>query len=126
MKKKIFALVLLGISLSLFSFKVIDDRCRENNRKLIKEYFLYRCIIEGFKERNIEELDHSGTVYVELMRYGIKAKNKVDSLAKEFIHSIPISDYENRKTRGITILSIEYYNSKELDKFIKSLDIYMY
>ena len=96
------------------------------NREMLKEYFLYSCIRHGFKECDtIIRNDHSGAVYIDLLRYNLKAINKVDSLAQEFVSSLEVSPYENRKTKGIIILSIKEYKSKRLDIFIKRLDKYM-
>lgn len=96
------------------------------NREMLKEYFLHSCIRHGFDECDtIFKKDHSGAVYIDLLRYNLKAINKVDSLAQDFVSSIEVSPYENRKTKGIIILSIREYKSKRLDDFIKSLDSYM-
>jgi len=98
---------------------------KHDNREMLRDYFLYACINHGFKEFHLVEKDHSGAVYLELLKYDLEALNKVDSLAKTFVQSIPVSNYENKKTKGIIILSIREYNSKKVKSFIKSLDRYM-
>lgn len=95
------------------------------NREMLKDYFLYSCIIHGFENSDIKKKDHSGAVYIDLLRYDLKAIHKTDSIAKSFVSSIETSPYENRNTKGIIILSIEEYKSKRIDEFIKSMDIYM-
>jgi hypothetical protein len=95
------------------------------NREMLKDYFLYSCIIHGFENLDMKKKDHSGAVYTDLLRYDLKALHKTDSLAKAFVNSIQSSPYEQRNSKGIIILSIDEYKSKRIDNFIKSMDIYM-
>jgi hypothetical protein len=97
----------------------------EKNRDLLKEYFLYSCISHGFENKVFLKEDHSGAVYRDLLRYDLEALHKVDSVAKTFVESISISDYEGRNTKGIIILSIEKYNSPEINILVKTMDKYM-
>lgn len=97
----------------------------KENREMLKEFFLYSCIMHGFEDSTMKKKDHSGAVYIDLLRYDLKAIHKTDSLAKAFIGSIETSPYENRKSKGIIVMSIEGYNSKKIDTFVKSMDIYM-
>lgn len=113
------ALVILSCSVSGQSKFIIE------NREMLKDYFLYSCIRHGFEDLDIKNKDHSGAVYIDLLRYDLKALHKTDSIAKAFISSIEASPYENRNTKGIIILSIEEHKSKRIDEFIKSMDIYM-
>ncbi len=92
---------------------------------MLKEYFLFSCIMHGFENSDIKKMDHSGAVYIDLLRYDSKALHKTDSLAKAFVNSIGVSSYENRNTKGIIILSIEEFKSKRINDFVKSMDIYM-
>ncbi len=95
------------------------------NRNMLRDYFLYSCITYGFKDQGILKVDHSGAVYIDLLRYELRALHIIDSIAKDFVDSIPISPYENRNTKGIIILSIEKYKSNEIYKKIIELDKYM-
>ena len=95
-------------------------------RELLKEYFLYTCIMEGFKDKNLVEDDISGTVYFDILPYSPEAFQEIKVYAKDFIETIepsPIRDYGNR--RPVISTCIDKYKSKELDKFIKSLDKYL-
>jgi hypothetical protein len=126
MKNLILLILMLTFEiLPCYSSVENQNRSVNQNREILKEYFLYSCIIHGFEKCNIESKDNSGSVYVDILNYGLKAIQKTDSLAKRFIESIEISPYENRNTKGIIIRSIEEYKSKRLDEFIKSMDIYM-
>ena len=102
-----------------------QSKFENKNREMLKDYFLYSCIMHGFENSDIKTKDHSGAVYIDLLRYDLKAIYKIDSLAKDFVDSIELSRYENRSTRGIIMLSIVEYKSKRIDEFIKNVDIFM-
>jgi hypothetical protein len=95
-------------------------------RELLKEYFLCVCIMEGFKDKQIDKDDISQGVYFDILRYSPEAFQEVKDYAKKFVETIepsPIEDLGNKK--AIVLSCIEKYKSKELDKFIKSLDKYL-
>ncbi|MFZ4400624.1 MAG: hypothetical protein ACOYO1_11360 [Bacteroidales bacterium] len=127
MKRTIHRVIVICSIFILFIYTANGQRSSsiKKNRDMLKEYFLYSCIRYGFESKNISDIDHSGAVYIDLLRYDLKAINITDSLAKNFINSIESSNYEGHNTKGIIILSIEKYKSNELDKFIKSMDKYM-
>ncbi len=102
-----------------------QSKFTRQNRAMLKDFFLYSCIKYGFEDTDIKKKDHSGAVYIDLLRYNLEAIHKTDSLAKAFIASIEPTPYENRNTKGIIIMSIEKYKSKKIDKFITSMDVYM-
>ncbi|WP_040561868.1 hypothetical protein [Hoylesella buccalis] len=79
----------------------------------------------GFKTTDLVRIDRSTTVYFDVLNYTLPALQKVDSLAKSFISTIEISSYENKDFKNIIMLSIEEYRSKNVDQFIKSMDVYM-
>lgn len=95
-------------------------------RELLKEYFLCVCITEGFKDKNIVEDDISEAVYFDVLPYSPEAFQEVREYAKKFVKTIepsPVVDLENK--RAVILDCISKYKSKELDKFIKSLDVYL-
>lgn len=95
-------------------------------RELLKEYFLCVCITEGFKDKQIAENDISQGVYFDILRYSPEAFQEVKDYAKKFVETIepsPIQDLGNK--RAIISSCIDKYKSKELDKFIKSMDKYL-
>ena len=95
-------------------------------RELLKENFLYECIVEGFKDKNLVEDDMSGAMYFDILPYSPEAFLEINAYAKRFVETIepsPITDYGMRKP--IISACIDRYKSKELDKFIKSLDKYL-
>ncbi|MCE1155392.1 MAG: hypothetical protein LWW91_04605 [Bacteroidales bacterium] len=95
-------------------------------RALLKEYFLCVCITEGFKDQQIGENDISQAVYFDILRYSPEAIQELKDYAKTFIETLkpsPIVDLDNKK--AIILSSIEKYKSKELDRFIKSMDKYL-
>jgi hypothetical protein len=95
-------------------------------RELLKEYFLCVCITEGFQDKQIAENDISQAVYFDILQYDPKAFEEVKDYAKKFVETIepsPIVDLGNKK--AVVLSCIEKYKSKELDKFIKSMDKYM-
>lgn len=95
-------------------------------RELLKEYFLCVCITEGFKDKQIAENDISQAVYFDILRYRLEAIEAVEEYAKKFVETIEpslIVDLGNKK--AVILSCIEKYKSKELDKFIKSLDKYL-
>jgi len=95
-------------------------------RELLKEYFLCVCITEGFKDKQIAENDISQALYFDILRYNPKAFQEVKDYAKKFVETIqpsPIEDLGNKK--AIISSCIDKYKSKELDKFIKSMDKYL-
>ena len=95
-------------------------------RELLKEYFLCVCITESFKDGQISELDISQSMYFDILRYRPEAFQEVKNYAKEFVETLepsPIEDLGNKK--AIISSCIGKFKSKELNKFIKSLDKYM-
>ncbi len=97
------------------------------NREMLKELFLYKCISYGYPEIELSKYDNSAATYLELSHYAPSAYSKIDSLAKVFVSKIEYKDtyYEDQKTKGIFMLSLEYFKSKEFNNFIESLDRYM-
>lgn len=124
MKKGTLLLILLWITLSCTSSR--DNSKYENERDMIKELFLYKCISYGYPEMKLSQYDNSAAVYLELSHYAPEAYLKIDSLAKDFVSNIGYEDtyYENEKTKSLFLQSMEYFKSSELDDFIESLDTY--
>lgn len=120
-----YIIVILSVAMSSCCFHAQPRTEIETNRELLRDYFLYKCISTGYNELEISEYDHSAAVYMDLLRYELIAKQRIDSVAIGFVNTIPISPLENRNTRGIIILSIEKYKSDEIKTFIRSLDKYM-
>lgn len=80
----------------------------------------------GFKDKQIAENDISQTLYFDILRYRPEALEAVEEYAKNFVETIEpslIVDLGNKK--AVILSCIEKYKSKELDKFIKSLDKYL-
>lgn len=95
-------------------------------QELLKEYFLCVCITEGFKDKQIDKDDISQAVYFDILRYSPEAFQEVKDYAKKFVETIEPSPIEDLGYKKAIILScIEKYKSKELEKFIKSMDKYM-
>ncbi len=96
------------------------ERCSKN-------YFFINALLERYPEIEFDKLDHSAAVYFELSHYAPEAYLKIDSLAKDFVSNITNEDtyYEDEKSKGIFIQSMEYLKDKKLDDFIKELDKYM-
>jgi len=93
-------------------------------RELLKEYFLCKCILEGFKDKELQDISPAG--YFDIVRYDPEAFHEVTDYARKFVETIepsPIEDLGNNK--AIILDCISKYKSKELDKFIKTLDKYM-
>ncbi|MBV4356353.1 T6SS amidase immunity protein Tai4 family protein [Pinibacter aurantiacus] len=89
-----------------------------------KDYVFYKCIQEAFPNDSIYNKDISETVLMEMSNYAImkERSGKMDSIAKAFVNSIQptqIADYENKKP--LFLRCLEFYKSKELDKFVKKL-----
>ena len=92
-------------------------------RELLKEYFLCVCITEGFKDKQITEDDMSQAVYFDILSYSPEAFQEVKDYAKKFVETIKPSEIVDLGNKRAVILTcIEKYKSKELDKFIKSMD----
>lgn len=124
MKRKLSLLFFLFIF--LFSSFTCKSECEmQKNRELLKDYFLCCCMNYGFKTTDLVRIDRSKTAYFDVLNYSLPALQKVDSLAKSFISTIEISSYENKDFKNIIMLSIEEYRSKNVDQFIKSMDVYM-
>ncbi|WP_294592063.1 hypothetical protein [uncultured Bacteroides sp.] len=126
MRKETLLLILLCITLSCTSFR--DNIKYDNNRDMIKELFLYKCISYGYPDMKLSQYDNSAAVYLELSHYAPEAYLKIDSLAKYFVSNIGYEDtyYENKKTKSLFLQSMEYFKSSKLEDFIESLDIYRY
>ena len=127
--KKIGFVLLLGVV--LMSFMAAANSESESThvkeqRELLKDYFLCKCLTVGFEEVQIDKYDCSPAVYFDIARYDPGAFHEVAAYAKEFVASIepsPIEDLGHRK--AIIIHCIDKYKTKEVDDFIKSMDRYM-
>lgn len=132
MKNKLyFVVILLLVSLAnsttvLGQLKAEDLDKPTVKRELLKEYFLCMCLMEGFKDINIGEHDVSESVYFDITNYATDAFQDVKVYARNFVDTIqpPIAEGFGDK-KAIVLKCIEKYKSKEVDKFIKSLDKYM-
>ena len=126
MRKGTLLLILLCVTLSCTSYR--DNIKYDNNRDMIKELFLYKCISYGYPDMKFSQYDNSAAVYFELSHYAPEAYLKIDSLAKDFVSNIGYEDtyYENEKTKSLFLQSMEYFKSSKLENFIESLDIYRY
>lgn len=125
MKRLYFILALSVLSLaSCYGLHTTADlKKTEVQRELLKEYFLCACITEGFKDKQIAEYDISQSVYSDILRYSSEAFQEVKNYAKNFVETTapsPIADLGNK--RAVILSCIEKYKSKELGKFIKSMD----
>lgn len=128
MKKLYFILALSIFSLTSCcgQHTVADLKKTSVQRELLKEYFLCVCIAEGFKDKRISEDDISQAVYFDVLSYSPEAFQEVRDYAKKFVKTIepsPIVDLGNKK--AVISSCIEKYKSKELGKFIKSMDKYL-
>jgi hypothetical protein len=95
-------------------------------RELLKEYFICVCITEGFKDKRIDEDDMSQSIYFDILPYSPEAFQEVKDYAKKNIKTIDSSTIEDLGNKKAIISScIDKYKSKELDRFIKSMDKYM-
>jgi hypothetical protein len=131
MKKKtcfilLLSVVLIGCAMkSGLKSKTRLDRIQAQ-RELLKDYFLCKCIVEGFKDLQIIEYDISQSVYFDIARYDPEAFQEVAEYAKEFTVSIETSPIEDLGYKKAIILNcIDKYKSKEINNFIKSMDKYM-
>ena len=125
--RAVYLLLILSLGLTLSCTTPRYSVVRNKNREMLKELFLYKCITRGYPEIEFDKLDHSAAVYFELSHYTPEAYLKIDSLAKDFVSNITNEDtyYEDEKSKGIFIKSMEYLKDKKLDDFIKELDKYM-
>ena len=93
-------------------------------RGLLKDYFLAKCILEGFKDKDLQ--DNSSAIYFDIVRYEYCAFLEIIYYARRFIKTIKPSPHpDHRNKRAVILKCIDKYKSDELDKFIKSLDKYM-
>ena len=127
--KKVYLILILSI-FSLTSccgqHTAADLKKTAVQRELLKEYFLCVCITEGFKDKQIAEDDISQAVYFDILSYSPEAFQEVRDYAKKFVETIKpsaIVDLGNKRT--VILTCIEKYKSKELNKFIKSMDKYL-
>lgn len=120
--KRIKLLAILSCILLSSAAQCQSTKSRSEQRRMMQDYFLCKCLTNGFEEKNLTELDHSETVYFELLAYDPEAIHKVDSLSKAFVGGIEFSNYEGRSRKGIIILCIDQHKSQEVKRFIKSLD----
>lgn len=128
MKRIYFILTLSILSLtSCFGqYKAMESKKVAEQREMLKDYFLCVCITDGFKEKQINEIDISQAVYFDILRYSPEAFKEVKDYTKKFVETIepsPIVDLGNR--RAIILICINKYKSKDLEKFIKSMDQYL-
>lgn len=125
MKKYILYLILI-IAIFLFCFFSNDNRRKKQNHQYMKEYFLTCYITHSLGVKNVTNLDSSHSLYNDLTCYTPIAYLKVDSLAYKLVNELEPSNIEGDTIRkAIFFNAIEYYHSKELDTFIKSLDKYL-
>lgn len=45
-----------------------QSKFTRQNRAMLKDFFLYSCIKYGFEDTGIKKKDHSGAVYIDLLR----------------------------------------------------------
>lgn len=104
-----------------------DLKKKSVQRQLLKEYFLCECFRECYKDSHNIQKDLSPSVYFDIMSYELEAFRKVDEYARKTVASIgpsPMVDLNNSKCYFIILM--DFYKSKELDRFIKQMDKYLY
>lgn len=128
MKRLFFVLVIIVSSFATCfgQLKAEDLNKSKVQRELLKEYCVCICITEGFKDRQIENDDISQSVYSDILRYSPEALQEVRNYAKKYVEAIKPSPIEDLgKKKAIILSCLEQLKSKELSKFIKSLDKYL-
>lgn len=96
-----------------------EDSVTLQNKAVIKNYILCKCLERGFKDDSLFLKDHSSSVYSEQLIATYEDRQKLDLFVKKTIDNIPLSDYTQRK--GIIYECIEAYNSQGLDSLAKSI-----
>ena len=98
---------------------------KRERRDMMKNYYLNACIIEVYETKTHVD-DVSASIYFELANYHPEAFQIVKERAKTFIESINAAPYyEKEGYRPYMQIIIESYKSKEISRFIRSLDRYM-
>ena len=93
-------------------------------RELLKEYFLCVCITEGFKDKNIDDDDISGTVYFDVLPYSPEAFQEIKAYASSFVETIepsPIMDHGGKRTVHAQIKESRIVVSCELQRRTSSI-----
>lgn len=128
-RKSCFILLLCFVLFGGFSAACAMKPRREYvraQRELLKDYFLCVCIGEDFRDLRISEQDVSQAVYFDTGRYAPEAFREVAGYAKKFVESIGPTDVEDLGRKKAVILNcIDKYKSREIDRFIESMDRYM-
>lgn len=116
------------------SDKIVDDEdidepwkvTKEDNRQMLRDYFLFCCIEQGIKTGKINLKDISRGVAFELSNYPPEVFNTVDSLAKETVNLLQpsiIVDHGGNYAALWDLLQV--YNSEAAKEYIESLDQYI-
>ena len=104
-----------------------DLKKKSVQRKLLKEYVLCQCFRECYKDSHNLQKDFSPSFYFDIMSYELEAFKEVKEYAQRIVASIgpsPMVDFNNSKCYFIILM--DFYKSKELDRFIKQMDKYLY
>ena len=93
-----------------------------NATLVMKDYYLIACVNEVY-ETKVQVKDVSASVCFDLSEYNLEAFRIIKERAKIFIENIkPVPYYEEEEGCAYMLEIIKSYKSKELDRFIKSLD----
>ncbi len=101
------------------------DSVLNEQRDLLKEYALCKCLYYANNKDSVVANDISISIYREISDYGDKSVyDLTDSASKKAANAIlptQIADYDGKKP--ILMRCLEFYKSKSLDSLVKSFDM---
>lgn len=123
MELQIKSFLLFVICVFSVSISSAQDNYVENQRELLREYFLYSSLKKAYGGECFRS-DFSASYYVDVANYDLSAFHKIDSLATAFVESRRSSS-DKSKYETVFLDCMEKYKSEEVKKFICGLDKYL-
>jgi hypothetical protein len=102
----------------LLPILILCSCVQADEQDVLKQYFFFRCVNVGHSELDFAKYDGSLGYVTDLISSEFDVVKAVSDYAKNVGNSVPVSNYNNKKSVLFTCL--DTYKGGDLDVFIKS------
>ena len=124
--KSLSILLMFFYSVSCISLRKNTNTIIEN-RELLKQYALCKCLIYSFPNDSLIRSDLSMSIYRDISNYSFIVYDEIDSITKQKVINFPppiINDYLGKKLSLMLCIN-GYYKSYYLDSLVKKYDTFI-
>lgn len=118
--KLAFRYLLVTVLLSLsFSILIHAADGGGDTKKKLKEYFLFNCIVHGYRNIPLSNYDHSLAAVADELTATFDEIQAISKLARDVASAVPTSNLTGKK--GVLYECLSKYESEDLDARVSSI-----